>query len=150
MDLRKSLQDTFGTLKSKASRTDETGAQDMSEPTDHQSVIQQPTDGHPDRMPTEEEVRNALKSVYDPEIGISVEDLGLIYGVRSEQRNVVIDMTLTTPACPLGPVIKTQAHAVLTAAFPQVEEVDINLVWTPRWDPRTMASEEAKAELGIW
>ena len=56
----------------------------------------------------------------------------------------------TTPACPLGPVIKTQAHAVLTNRFPAVNDVDINLVWTPRWDPRIMASEEAKAELGIW
>lgn len=103
-----------------------------------------------DRLPTEEEVRNALKSVYDPEIGISVQDLGLIYGVHVEENKVIIDMTLTTPACPLGPVIKTQAHSVLTNAFPAVEDVDINLVWNPPWDPRTMASEEAKAELGIW
>ena len=108
------------------------------------------TDQTTDRMPSEEEVRNALKSVYDPEIGISIEDLGLVYGVRSEDKKVVIDMTLTTPACPLGPVIKTQAHSVITNNFPAVEDVDINLVWTPRWDPRTMASEEAKAELGIW
>jgi metal-sulfur cluster biosynthetic enzyme len=47
-------------------------------------------------------------------------------------------------------VIKTQAHSVLTNRFPAVNDVDINLVWTPRWDPRIMASEEAKAELGIW
>lgn len=103
-----------------------------------------------ERMPTEEEVRNALRSVYDPEIGVSIQDLGLVYGVRNEGRRVMIDMTLTTPACPLGPVIKSQAHAVLTGNFPAVEDVDINLVWTPRWDPRTMASEEGKAELGIW
>jgi len=66
-------------------------------------------------LPTEEEVRQALKSVYDPEIGISVLDLGLVYGVQIDRdsKNVIIDMTLTTPACPLGPVIKTQAHAVL-------------------------------------
>ena len=105
-----------------------------------------------DTLPTEEDVRAALKSVYDPEIGISIVDLGLVYGVQidEESKNVVIDMTLTTPACPLGPVIKTQAHAVLTNRFPAVNDVDINLVWTPRWDPRTMASEEAKVELGIW
>ena len=47
-------------------------------------------------------------------------------------------------------MIKTQAHAVLTTTFPAIKDVDINLVWTPRWDPRTMASEEAKVELGIW
>jgi metal-sulfur cluster biosynthetic enzyme len=103
-------------------------------------------------LPSEDEVRNALKSVYDPEIGISILDLGLVYGVQVDEdsKNVIIDMTLTTPACPLGPVIKTQAHAVLTNGFPAVNDVVINLVWTPRWDPRIMASEEAKAELGIW
>lgn len=105
-----------------------------------------------DRLPTPEEVRESLKSVYDPELGISIEDLGLVYGVQvdEDEQNILIDMTLTTPACPLGPVIKTQAHSVLTTRYPKVNAVDINLVWTPRWDPRTMASEEAKAELGIW
>ena len=103
-----------------------------------------------ERMPTEAEVRQALKQVYDPEIGLSVEDLGLVYGVRVEDQKIVIDMTLTTPACPLGPIIQTQAHAVLTSQFPSVRDVEINLVWSPPWDPRTMASEEAKAELGIW
>jgi metal-sulfur cluster biosynthetic enzyme len=99
-------------------------------------------------LPTEDEVRASLKSVYDPEIGISILDLGLVYGVQidPDSKNVIIDMTLTTPACPLGPVIKTQAHAVVTNRFPAVNDVDINLVWTPRWDPRIMASEEAKAE----
>jgi len=101
-------------------------------------------------MPTETELMNALKSVYDPELGISIVDLGLVYGVTAEEGRVVVDMTLTTTACPLGPVIKSQAYAVLTSNFDSVEDVEINLVWTPRWDPRTMASEEAKAELGIW
>lgn len=101
-------------------------------------------------MPSEPEIMNALKSVYDPELGISIVDLGLVYGVTAEEGTVNIDMTLTTPACPLGPVIKQQAQAVLTANFDAVSDVEINLVWTPRWDPQTMASEEAKAELGIW
>ena len=105
-----------------------------------------------DQLPSEEDVRGALKSVYDPEIGISILDLGLVYGVQidDDSKNVIIEMTLTTPACPLGPVIKTQAHSVIVNRFPAVNDVDINLVWTPRWDPRTMASEEAKVELGIW
>src|ERR1700730_8860755 len=103
-------------------------------------------------LPSEDEVRLALKSVYDPEIGISIVDLGLVYGVQidDDSKNVIIDMTLTTPACPLGPVIKTQAHAVLTNRFPAVHDVDINLVWTPPWDPPALASVAAKAELGIW
>ena len=103
-------------------------------------------------LPDEHEIMQALKAVYDPELGISIVDLGLVYGVQTldDDKKVVIDMTLTTPACPLGPMIQTQAHAVLTTTFPQIKDVDMNLVWTPRWDPRTMASEEAKVELGIW
>src|SRR4030088_1674417 len=103
-------------------------------------------------LPSEEEVRQALKAVYDPQIGISIVDLGLVYGVQidDDSKNVSIDMKLTTPACPLGPIIKTQAHSVLVNRFPAINDVDLNLVWTPRWDPRIMASEEAKAELGIW
>jgi metal-sulfur cluster biosynthetic enzyme len=108
------------------------------------------TDTTPTTPPTEDQIMNALKSVYDPELGLSIVDLGLVYGVTAEENRVNIDMTLTTPACPLAPVIKQQAHAVLTSVFDNVHEVDVNLVWTPRWDPRTMASEEAKAELGIW
>jgi metal-sulfur cluster biosynthetic enzyme len=103
-------------------------------------------------MPNEDEIMNALKSVYDPELGLSIVDLGLVYGVTPDpdEGRVIVDMTLTTPACPLGPVIKQQAYAVLTSNFDAVNDVEINLVWTPRWDPRTMASEEAKVELGIW
>jgi metal-sulfur cluster biosynthetic enzyme len=106
--------------------------------------------GGVEAMPNESEIMNALKSVYDPELGISIVDLGLVYGVTAEDGRVNIDMTLTTPACPLGPVIEQQALAVLTSNFDSVRDVDINLVWSPRWDPQTMASEEAKAELGIW
>ncbi len=104
------------------------------------------------KMPSEHEIMRALKAVYDPELGISIVDLGLVYGVNAveDEGKVIVDMTLTTPACPLGPMIKTQAHAVLTSNFDAIRDVDINLVWTPRWDPRTMASEEAKVELGIW
>src|SRR5260370_33876818 len=100
-----------------------------------------------DTLPNEEEVRQALKSVYDPEIGISILDLGLVYGVQidDDSKNVIIDMTLTTPACPLGPVIKTQAHAVPTNDLPAGNDVDINLVCTPRSDPGIMASEQAHA-----
>ena len=103
-------------------------------------------------MPTEHEIMDALKAVYDPELGISIVDLGLVYGVNTidAEQKVIVDMTLTTPACPLGPMIQTQAHAVLTTTFPAIKDVNMNLVWSPRWDPRTMASEEAKVELGIW
>ncbi len=95
-------------------------------------------------MPTSDEVMNALKAVYDPEIGINIVDLGLVYGVNVEDSTVNVDMTLTSPACPLGPIIQTQAHAILTSNFEDVDDVKINLVWNPPWDPRTMASEDAK------
>ena len=103
-------------------------------------------------MPTEHEIMDALKAVYDPELGISIVDLGLVYGVNTidAEQKVIVDMTLTTPACPLGPMIQTQAHAVLTTTFPAIKDVNMNLVWSPRWAPRPMASEEAKVELGIW
>lgn len=104
------------------------------------------------KMPDEHEIMRALKAVYDPELGISIVDLGLVYGVNpiEDEGKVIVDMTLTTPACPLGPMIKQQAHAVLTGNYDAIRDVDINLVWTPRWDPRTMATDEGKAELGIW
>ncbi|HZU05796.1 MAG TPA: metal-sulfur cluster assembly factor [Chloroflexota bacterium] len=101
-------------------------------------------------MPTHEEILNALKAVYDPEIGINIVDLGLVYGTHIEDHKVRIDMTLTSPMCPLGPIIRTQAEAILTSQFEDIEEVEINFVWDPPWDPHTMASEEAKLELGIW
>ena len=99
---------------------------------------------------SDELVRAALSEVYDPEIGIVIVSLGLIYGTHLDDNGMLtIDMTLTTPYCPLGPVIQTQAHAVCSP-WPGVEDVHVNLVWTPPWDPRTMASEEAQLELGIY
>lgn len=94
-------------------------------------------------------VRAALSEVYDPEIGIDIVSLGLVYGSHFEDSTLVIEMTLTTPYCPLGPVIQTQAHAVCSP-LPGVENVRVDLVWSPPWDPQTMASEEAKLELGIY
>lgn len=99
---------------------------------------------------TPQEIGEALKTVYDPEIGINIVDLGLLYGVtKNEEGQVDVAMTLTSPACPLGPVIIDQIQYV-AGRLPGVEHVNVDFVWTPTWDPRTMASEEAKAELGIW
>jgi metal-sulfur cluster biosynthetic enzyme len=89
-------------------------------------------------------VRAALSEVYDPEIGIDIVSLGLVYDSHIDEAGLLtIDMTLTTPYCPLGPVIETQARAVC-APLPGVKDVHVNLVWAPPWDPRTMASDEAK------
>ena len=105
-------------------------------------------------MLNEDMVRSALKNVYDPEIGINIVDLGLVYGVdvQDEGKNVQVNMTLTTPACPAGPMIMEQAEkevGTLRDVYPQLDGVKINLVWTPFWNPSLM-SEDAKAELGYF
>jgi metal-sulfur cluster biosynthetic enzyme len=82
---------------------------------------------------TEEELTEALKDVVDPELGINVVDLGLIYGVHLDaERNVVIDMTLTSAACPLTDVIEDQTNTALEGL---VNDVAINWVWMPPWGP---------------
>ena len=102
------------------------------------------------KLPSVDEIREKLKLVVDPEIGINIVDLGLVYGIEVQEDGLVkVRMTLTSPACPLGPVIQTQARALLSM-LEGVNDVKVELVWSPPWDPRTMASEEAKAELGIW
>ncbi len=104
----------------------------------------------PAGRPTVEEIRVELEQVDDPELGLSVIDLGLIYGVEiDEDGSVTVNMTLTTPACPVGPMLQGQIyHAV--AQMDGVEDVEVNLVWEPPWDPRTMASDDVKLMLGIW
>lgn len=97
----------------------------------------------------EDVVRETLRTVVDPELGISIVDLGLIYGIDiKDDGNLVVKMTLTSPACPLGAVIQGQSHTALKK-LPWVKDVKIELVWSPPWNPRTMASEDARMELGI-
>ena len=100
---------------------------------------------------TADGVREALRPIVDPEIYISIVDLGLIRAVEVSEdgAKVRIVMTLTTPFCPEGPMIVEQVKQI-AAALPGVRESEVELVWTPPWDPRTEASDEVKAELGIW
>ena len=100
---------------------------------------------------TADGVREALRPIVDPEIYISIVDLGLIRAVEVSEdgAKVRIIMTLTTPFCPEGPMIVEQVKQIV-AALPGVRESEVELVWTPPWDPRTEASDEVKAELGIW
>lgn len=105
-------------------------------------------------MLNEDMVRAALKNVVDPEIGLNIVDLGLIYNVdiREAGKAVVVDMTLTTPACPAGPQIIEQAHneiKSLNAVYTDLQDVNINLVWTPFWNPEMM-TQDAKDELGFF
>ena len=97
----------------------------------------------------EEQVRGALRTVIDPELNLNILDLGLIYGIGIQDGSVKVTYTLTSPGCPLGPVIKGQMQSALNK-LGWVKEVHTELAWTPPWDPKTMASEEIKTELGIW
>jgi metal-sulfur cluster biosynthetic enzyme len=97
-----------------------------------------------------EAILDALSQVYDPEIGIDIVNLGLVYETALDDDGLLtVDMTLTSPYCPMGNIIQSQAHAVCKS-LPGVEDVRVNLVWNPPWDPRTMASDEAKLDLGIF
>jgi metal-sulfur cluster biosynthetic enzyme len=98
---------------------------------------------------TGDRVREALKHVVDPELGINIVDLGLVYDVDiSESGAVRIEYTLTTMGCPIGPLIEQQMQSSL-AGVPGVNEVDAEMVLRPAWSPEMM-SEEAKAALGYF
>ncbi len=99
-------------------------------------------------MTSKNELLEALKEVYDPEIGVNIVDLGLIYGVdwHVDKGHVHVDLTLTSPGCPLGPEIIRDIKRELRA-LDEIQSVDVELVWTPLWHPRMM-SDQAKEELG--
>jgi metal-sulfur cluster biosynthetic enzyme len=95
----------------------------------------------------------ALQPVQDPEIHMSIVDLGLVYGAvigESEKGlSVKVQMSLTSPACPYGPMLLASAHSAI-ARIPGVKDVDVDLLFTPSWDPKTMATEDAKEQLGLY
>jgi metal-sulfur cluster biosynthetic enzyme len=116
-------------------------------------VHAQPTDyGGKNRMAVEfnkDDIYAGLKNVYDPEIGVNVVDLGLVYDADIEETgDVLVTMTLTSLGCPLGPVIMQEVNNALKD-LPGIGSTDVKLVWSPPWSP-DMMSEEAKDELGIW
>ncbi len=98
---------------------------------------------------TEELVREKLVDVIDPELRMSIMELGLVYDVDIDEGNVKVTYTLTTPACPLGPIISGQIES-LVMDLPGVTEVTSELTFSPPWDPKTMASDDVKMQLGIW
>ena len=101
---------------------------------------------------TEQQVLEALKPIEDPELHLGIVDLGLIYGVDITPQpagdQVTLAMTFTSPFCPYGPQLKTAVHSTLKG-LPGVADSRVNIVFTPPWDPRTMASEECKIALGL-
>lgn len=95
-----------------------------------------------------EHVDKVLRTVYDPEIPVNLLDLGLVYARRVEGKTISIDMTLTAPACGMGDVLRAEVARRLQQV-PNVEDVKVNLVFTPQWN-RSMLSEVAKLELGMF
>lgn len=98
---------------------------------------------------TKDIVFEAMKEVYDPEIGVNIVDLGLVFDANiDDTNNVEVIMTLTSMGCPLGPVIIGDIQRAV-GAIDGAGEVGVRIVWSPPWSP-DMMSEDAKDELGIW
>ncbi len=98
-------------------------------------------------MVTEEVATEALKEVYDPELHYNIVDLGLVYEVDVKDGDIKVLMTLTTPACPIGPMITEQIQEML-GIMPDVKDVDVEFTFDPPWGP-DMMSDEAKSDLGL-
>jgi metal-sulfur cluster biosynthetic enzyme len=97
--------------------------------------------------PTSDEIRDALRVVIDPEIGINIVDLGLVYAADVRAGDVHVALTMTTAACPLGASIRQEAEAAIRARVAGVETVSVDLVWDPPWQP-SMMSAAARERLG--
>ena len=95
-----------------------------------------------------EDILSALKTVIDPELGINIVDLGLVYDVVRNADRIDIALTMTTPACPLGEMMSEEIKMVLRGQFPDITDVRVDLVWDPPWSPELM-SEESRRQLGM-
>lgn len=93
------------------------------------------------------EIRELLRQVYDPELGINIVDLGLVYEIQNEDGDVYVRMTLTTPGCPMHDTIAGGVERLLERQ-PGIRSVRVDVVWDPPWSPEMM-SEEAKERLGF-
>src|SRR3989304_66860 len=95
----------------------------------------------------EERIREALRTVIDPEVGMNVVDLGLVYGIEAGGDAVRISMTMTTPACPMSSYITEQAQEAVRKLLPAIQAVTVDLGWDPPWHPGMM-SDHAKQHFG--
>lgn len=98
-------------------------------------------------MATDTDIRKALLHVVDPEIGVNIVDLGLVYRIEVESGRASITMTMTSPTCPLGDYLKDLVRSAIRQHVPDVVDVDINLEWEPPWAP-DMMSDEGRRQLG--
>ncbi len=90
-------------------------------------------------MPDDDSVREALRQVDDPEAGMNIVDLGLVYGIEVGENSVQVDVTMTTAACPMADMIMDQARDAIRAIVPSDTEIDVRLVWDPPWTPDNMS-----------
>lgn len=90
-------------------------------------------------------ILRALKEVHDPELGINIVDLGLVYRAERTREGIVVEMTMTTPTCPIGEMMVMQAETALQRHFPDVEVVRVHLLWDPPWSPDMMTEEGRRA-----
>ncbi|HRP94727.1 MAG TPA: metal-sulfur cluster assembly factor [Rhodocyclaceae bacterium] len=95
----------------------------------------------PTPSPDVEAIRTALRQVIDPEVGVNIVDLGLVYGIDATPEKVRITMTMTSPACPMADMIIDDIDAVLDALLPEGLAVDVQLVWDPPWNPGMMKTD---------
>ena len=98
-------------------------------------------------MATEPDIREALRQVLDPEIGVNIVDLGLVYRIEVDGAHVRVAMTMTSPACPLADYLKDFVTSAIRDRVPDVADVDIVVEWEPPWDP-DMMSDDARRQLG--
>jgi len=95
----------------------------------------------------EQQVRDILRQVIDPEVGRDIVSLGLVYRIETAPGSMVIEMTMTSPACPMSDMIVSDVHAALAKVLPATIEPDIRLVWEPPWNP-SMMDEATKQHFG--
>jgi metal-sulfur cluster biosynthetic enzyme len=103
-------------------------------------------------MPSVEQIRTALVDVKDPELNLGILELGLVYDIAVEgdtSEHVTVTMTLTSPMCPVGPMFKKSVEDHVLGVE-GVKTANVDITFSPPWDPRTMASDDVKAMLGIW
>lgn len=98
-------------------------------------------------LPIAERVRQALRSVEDPEVGMNIIDLGLVYRIDVAPELVRVEMTMTSAACPMGDMITDDARRAVSAVLPECVAVEVVLVWEPPWTPDRM-SESARQTFG--
>jgi metal-sulfur cluster biosynthetic enzyme len=98
-------------------------------------------------MVTQDDIVEILREVYDPELHYNIWDLGLVYDIGITDGDVKILMTLTTPMCPIGPMVTEQIQEMVNL-MPGVKDVDVEFTFDPPWSPAKM-SDEARADLGL-